>query len=190
MPRNLFDTELAATAEKAPVIFFDDVALAGTRGSIVGIAISACREYRHKGKLDGNASVQALLRCDLAAAKLLRDGLDALLNSATVNQPTRSSGVPQAPVTAGDGCEAHEDRPLLVPIAEAARQIGLCRQTLYRMEKDAELSLRRLRGRTFVPTSEIDRLTRPSPPPAKPAEPPEPKAQRPKKVRLFPSVTA
>lgn len=48
--------------------------------------------------------------------------------------------------------------PLQVPIKEAARLLGVCRETLYRMRKDQEIRFGRLRGRTLVPMAEIKRV--------------------------------
>jgi len=36
--------------------------------------------------------------------------------------------------------------------------LGLCRQTLYRMEKGEEIGFIRIRGRTLVPASELERI--------------------------------
>ncbi len=56
-----------------------------------------------------------------------------------------------------------DTQPLLVPLNEACTMLGLCRQTLYRMEKDNEIRFVRIRGRTLVPMSEMKRLSEPAP---------------------------
>jgi excisionase family DNA binding protein len=52
------------------------------------------------------------------------------------------------------------DRParLQVPVKEAARLLSMCRATLYRMHKDGELTFNKVRGRTFVRMSELERV--------------------------------
>jgi len=52
------------------------------------------------------------------------------------------------------------DDPLQVPVKEAARLLGFCRQTLYRMRADGQIAFRKMRGRVMVPMSEIKRLAR------------------------------
>jgi excisionase family DNA binding protein len=81
--------------------------------------------------------------------------------------------------------------PLQVPIKEAARLLGVCRETLYRMRKDQEIRFGRLRGRTLVPMAEIKRVHAQLYPHAdtitqQPVE--EPKKCRPKKMKLYPHV--
>lgn len=58
----------------------------------------------------------------------------------------------------GENHTADGLEPVLVPIARAAIMLGFCRQTLYRMEKDKQIIMRRPRGRTMVPMSEIKRI--------------------------------
>lgn len=80
-------------------------------------------------------------------------------------------------------------RPLLVPLDDACAMLGLCRQTLYRMEKDKEIRFTRIRGRTLVPMSELERI-------AEPVAMVQPvgdlveglKKRRPKKLKLFPAL--
>lgn len=50
------------------------------------------------------------------------------------------------------------DEPLQVPIKEAARLLGCCRQTLYKMREDDQIQFGRMRGRAMVPMSEIKRI--------------------------------
>ncbi len=52
-----------------------------------------------------------------------------------------------------------ELRPQHVPIARAAELLGVSRRTLERMWADGELATHTLRGRRFVPLSEIARLS-------------------------------
>jgi len=52
----------------------------------------------------------------------------------------------------------NEPDPLQVPIKTAARLLGCCRQTLYRMRDDGQISFGRLRGRTMVPVAEVERI--------------------------------
>lgn len=83
-----------------------------------------------------------------------------------------------------------EIRPMLVPIADAARMLSCCRETLYHMEKRGEIRLVRPFKRTMVPMSEIERIVRGEPlsgPVGVPVEGPKP--QRIRKVQLFPLVT-
>jgi hypothetical protein len=81
-------------------------------------------------------------------------------------------------------------KPLLVPIADAARMLGCCRETIYHMEKRREIRLVRPFKRTMVPVSEIERIVRGEPLSADVGEPVvEPRQQRIKKVQLFPQVT-
>lgn len=83
-----------------------------------------------------------------------------------------------------------EMQPLQVPIKEAARLLGTCRQTLYRMREDGEIAFGRMRGRTLVPMAEILRIHQqlyPSPTPSAVDEAgTEPKQCRPKKIKLVP----
>jgi len=81
-------------------------------------------------------------------------------------------------------------RPLLVPLNDACAMLGLCRQTLYRMEKDKEIRFTRIRGRTLVPVSELERVAEPGPMAQPVGEPVrEPKKPRVKKKQLFPVAT-
>lgn len=52
-----------------------------------------------------------------------------------------------------------EIEPLLVPLKTAARLLGYCRQTLYRMRDDGQIAFGRMRGRVMVPMAEIKRVT-------------------------------
>jgi len=75
--------------------------------------------------------------------------------------------------------------PVLVPIKRAATMLGFCRATLYRMEKDKQLVMRRPRGRTMVPMSEIKRIADGEPMQTVVGEPVgEPPKARPKKRQL------
>lgn len=81
------------------------------------------------------------------------------------------------------------DDPLQVPVKEAARLLGFCRQTLYRMRADGQIAFRKMRGRVMVPMSEIKRLAGAVPEQATNSEPIVPKdrpKRRPKKMKLFP----
>jgi hypothetical protein len=76
---------------------------------------------------------------------------------------------------------SEEDKPLLIPIKRAAFLLGCCRATLYRMEKQNQIRIVRLLGRTMVPASEVDRIVKgPS------GDPPKPPKRRVKKVKLHP----
>lgn len=82
------------------------------------------------------------------------------------------------------------DKPLQVPIRKAAFMLGCCRQTLYKMRADKQITFGRMRGRTMVPMREIERvhaLLYPQETP-EPVEEPvgEPKTPRIKKIKLFP----
>lgn len=79
-------------------------------------------------------------------------------------------------------------RPLLVPLNDACAMLGLCRQTLYRMEKDQEIRFTRIRGRTLVPMSELERIAEPAMPQAVGDLVADLKKRRPKKVKLFPTL--
>jgi hypothetical protein len=88
-----------------------------------------------------------------------------------------------------------EPEPLQVPIKTAAIMLGCCRQTLYKMRADNQITFGRMRGRTMVPMAEIQRIhamlyvNRTAAPPAPLEEAvKELKSSRPKKVRLFPRV--
>lgn len=85
------------------------------------------------------------------------------------------------------------EAPLQVPLKEAARLLGCCRRTLYRMRKDDEIRFGRMRGRTMVPMTEVQRVHAQLYPSLDQAthdnvgEPVgEPKKCRPKKTKLFP----
>ncbi|MFA5952273.1 MAG: helix-turn-helix domain-containing protein [Hyphomicrobium sp.] len=83
-------------------------------------------------------------------------------------------------------------KPLLVPLNDACVMLGLCRQTLYRMERDKEIRFTRIRGRTLVPMSELQRLAEPEPvsPPATVGDLVVVLKTKPiKKVQLFPVVS-
>jgi hypothetical protein len=84
--------------------------------------------------------------------------------------------------------------PLQVPIKTAARMLGCCRQTLYKMRADKQIVFGRMRGRTMVPMAEIKRVHALIYPPATPepvVEPVgEPKKERVKKRQLIPQVSA
>lgn len=84
------------------------------------------------------------------------------------------------------------DEPLQVPIREAARLLGFCRQTLYRMRADGQIAFRKMRGRVMVPMSEIKRLAvavSEQTTNSEPIVPEELPKRRPKKVKLFPKDT-
>lgn len=51
-----------------------------------------------------------------------------------------------------------EIEPLQVPMKVAAKLLGCCRQTLYKMRDDGQISFGRLRGRVMVPMAEIRRV--------------------------------
>lgn len=88
---------------------------------------------------------------------------------------------------------SEHDEPLQVPIKEAARLLGCCRQTLYKMREDGQISFGRMRSRAMVPMAEIRRvhaLLYPElvesgrEPVGEPVgEPPKPRV---KKVKLYP----
>ena len=81
-------------------------------------------------------------------------------------------------------------KPLLVPLNDACVMLGLCRQTLYRMERDKEIRFTRIRGRTLVPMSELQRLAEPVSPPATVGDLVVDLKTKPiKKVQLFPVVS-
>jgi excisionase family DNA binding protein len=85
-----------------------------------------------------------------------------------------------------------ELEPLLVPLNDACTLLGLCRQTLYRMEKGKEIRFVRIRGRTLVPMSEVKRVAEcqmeaPVEPVGDPVE--DRKTAPIKKIQLFPMVT-
>lgn len=85
------------------------------------------------------------------------------------------------------------DEPLQVPISRAAMLLGVCRQTLYRMRDDHEISFGRLRGRAMVPMAEVRRIHAQLYPEATqnvvgvPVV--DPRKPRPKKVKLFPQLS-
>ncbi|CAN1724396.1 Helix-turn-helix domain-containing protein [Hyphomicrobium sp. 1Nfss2.1] len=83
-----------------------------------------------------------------------------------------------------------EVKPLLIPIADAARMLNCCRETLYHMEKRGELRMVRPFKRTMVPVSEIERIVRGEPLSGEVGEPVgEPAPREIKKLKLFPMVT-
>jgi Helix-turn-helix domain len=82
-----------------------------------------------------------------------------------------------------------EIKPLLVPVAQAAKMLGYCRATIYRMEKAQQIRIVRPLKRAMVPVEEIERIVRGEPmhstdPVAKSPTP------RPKKVKLTPKGSA
>jgi hypothetical protein len=90
-----------------------------------------------------------------------------------------------------------ELEPLQVPIRTAARMLGCCRQTLYKMRADKQIVFGKMRGRTMVPMAEIKRVhaliypTAPAATPEPVAVPVgEPKKERIKKRQLIPQVSA
>jgi hypothetical protein len=90
-----------------------------------------------------------------------------------------------------------EFEPLQVPIRTAARMLGCCRQTLYKMRADKQIVFGRMRGRTMVPMAEIKRVHALIYPPAPEVTPEpvvepvgEPKKERIKKRLLIPQVSA
>ena len=79
---------------------------------------------------------------------------------------------------------------LLIPIAEAARMLGCCRQTLYRLEARKGIRFVRQWGRTMVPVSEVERIVNDGSCPEHVGEPVGgPVKIRPKKRQLFPQLT-
>lgn len=82
--------------------------------------------------------------------------------------------------------------PLQVPIKTAARMLGCCRQTLYKMRADKQIIFGRMRGRTMVRMAKIERVHALLYPEAtlEPVEEPagEPTKPRPKKIKLYPKV--
>ena len=80
---------------------------------------------------------------------------------------------------------------LSVTVLEAADALSVSRHTLYRMRKAKQIAFIKLRGRTLVPVSELERLATPVPEPlGVPGLEPvaEPKKSRPKKIKLIPRV--
>ena len=49
---------------------------------------------------------------------------------------------------------------LAYPINEACEQIGIKRTSLYEMIKKGEIKAIKIAGRTVIPTSELERLTK------------------------------
>jgi excisionase family DNA binding protein len=49
---------------------------------------------------------------------------------------------------------------LAYPVREACQKLGIGRTSLYEMKRKGEIILIRIAGRTLVPHSEIERLTR------------------------------
>ena len=79
------------------------------------------------------------------------------------------------------------ESPRQVSLKQAAFLLGCCTKTLYRMYDDGQIKFTKLRGRTFVPMTEVDRLTQPTQQTV--GEPVgEPKILRPKKVQLYPQL--
>lgn len=80
-----------------------------------------------------------------------------------------------------------EEGVLLVPVSEAAAALNVCRHTLYRMRNAEQIRFVKLRGKTLVPVSELERLSGgKQEPELEPVE--EPKKARPKKIKLIPRV--
>ncbi len=52
------------------------------------------------------------------------------------------------------------DDRLAFPVAEACRLLGIGRTSLYQLAKTGQVRLIKIAGRTLVPRSEIERLTR------------------------------
>jgi len=50
-----------------------------------------------------------------------------------------------------------EEGVLLVPVSEAAAALNVCRHTLYRMRNAEQIRFVKLRGKTLVPVSELER---------------------------------
>ncbi len=48
--------------------------------------------------------------------------------------------------------------PALLPLAEAARRLGVSTSTLFRMRRDNQLKTMQLRGKPMVPAAEVARL--------------------------------
>jgi len=77
-------------------------------------------------------------------------------------------------------------QPMQVSVEEACRLIGVCKQTLYRMKADGQITMNKTRGRTHIPMHEITRIVG-VPTLAVVGEPVgEPKKLRTKKRKLFP----
>lgn len=76
---------------------------------------------------------------------------------------------------------------LNLPMCEASEILGVSTDTIYRMHDRGEISLFKLRGRTFVPVAEIERLRDTHTHNQASADQPEPpKPKRIKKVKLAP----
>jgi excisionase family DNA binding protein len=79
--------------------------------------------------------------------------------------------------------------PRLIPLAEAARLLGLSKPTIYRMARQRRIRLVRPLGRAMVPRSEVDRIERGEPMQSPVGEPVGDQiSRRPKKVQLFPQL--
>lgn len=77
-------------------------------------------------------------------------------------------------------------QPFHVSIKDAAQILGVSPKTIYRMRRDGELKLSKLRGRTFVPIAELDRLRDTSLLQIVGEPVRDPEIRRPKKRKLFP----
>lgn len=49
-------------------------------------------------------------------------------------------------------------QPIHYSVKDACEILGISTQTIYRMRRDGELHLTKIRSRTFVPVSEIERI--------------------------------
>lgn len=52
----------------------------------------------------------------------------------------------------------HHERPKVLTVAELAARLGVCRQTVYALERRGELRVIRIGRALRVPTSELERL--------------------------------
>lgn len=78
---------------------------------------------------------------------------------------------------------------LQVSIKEAAAALGVCTQTIYRMRAADEIKIVKLRGRSFVPMRELERLSSDGTRPAERTPGRTPRNRRVKKRLLYPLVT-
>lgn len=72
-------------------------------------------------------------------------------------------------------------------VSEAAKRLGICRQTLHAWEHDGVLSFVRVRGKVLVPLAELERILTPvQKPVVEPVVGPE--KRKVKKLKLIPRV--
>jgi excisionase family DNA binding protein len=82
------------------------------------------------------------------------------------------------------------DRPLAVSVEKAAELISVSVPTLYRMRRDSQIEFRKVRGRTLVPMTEVERICNGEPKRDTVGEPVgEPQNRRVQKVKLVPQLT-